>query len=798
MAKLYIRWVLTCLVAAWAAGGAFAAAVSYQTTADWGAGFTGQITIRNDSDLPVSGWALEFQFEGEINKVWDAEILEHGDRRYVIGSAGWNSLIPPGRSVSFGFAGEPGNLQQVPRGFLLSQSLGEPAPPTPKPPTTPTDPDEPDPPPSGPPDQFVVSIIQNSQWDGGFTANLKVSNNSTQPLNGWNVRLRMDPVITALWSASLTRDDEAYQIKNESWNGSIPPGDSVEIGFSGNGSLRGSTVSDCALNGQACSVVVETRVAAPGQPGVPAGVEVIAIGGDIDATQMTIPQGESRFPLELRSGATPTLEAATNNPTVLDVRVEGSELVVTGKRGGRAGIRVKDSGGTAVRFIGMRVREANGDLPGFPDYVSLASVSEDTPSHLDFWGGFGEGRKNTRVDARYIYINGGPFFGWDTWGSGSGTRVINYIRNSRIYGQMPFFVFYNIPEGSESFQVDLEHVQTQSYLRGYFENMMLFLDLINEQSPDDLVGVVLEPDFLGYMAQNAGGPARTLFAATSAAYDAGALTSEDPKFDNTIKGFVEAVNYLINKRCPQCYFGWQLNLWASPPGGFTTKVPANGIIRKTDDVGVAQGRPLIYQEAKAITQYYLDAGIMSHGADFLSIDKYGLDAVGYQGQAARDPAGSIWFWNADHWTNYLTFVRAMHDASKLPILLWQLPVGRINSTREENPYSDTGVFPDLANTHQRFEDSAPVYFLGDVFETEGARLKHFGTNEGRDPKVTVNGSRVEWQSHMKEAAEAGVTMILFGPGVGASTGNVGTPPTDDYWWIVKAQKYYENPQPLIK
>ena len=41
--------------------------------------------------------------------------------------------------------------------------------------------------------------------------------------------------------------------------------------------------------------------------------------------------------------------------------------------------------------------------------------------------------------------------------------------------------------------------------------------------------------------------------------------------------------------------------------------------------------------------------------------------------------------------------------------------------------------------------------------------------------------------------EAGVTTMLFGAGVGASTDCVGTPPADNYWWITKAQRYYNNP-----
>jgi hypothetical protein len=49
---------------------------------------------------------------------------------------------------------------------------------------------------------------------------------------------------------------------------------------------------------------------------------------------------------------------------------------------------------------------------------------------------------------------------------------------------------------------------------------------------------------------------------------------------------------------------------------------------------------------------------------------------------------------------------------------------------------------------------------------------------------------------MSDAASAGVVAVLFGAGVGASTTNVGAPPSDGYWWIRKAQKYLADPVPL--
>jgi len=308
------------------------------------------------------------------------------------------------------------------------------------------------------------------------------------------------------------------------------------------------------------------------------------------------------------------------------------------------------------------------------------------------------------------------------------------------------------------------------------------------------VGVVFEPDFIGYMMQNSGGrnpvPADQLSARTDAAYSSGVLGAGDPAFPNTITGLVSAINYATKKYAPSAYFGWQVNLWASP--GVTTSIPGNGIIRKTDTEGISAGRAGIASEARAIADYYVRAGIKSQGAHFVSIDKYGLDA-GHS--SPNDPALSSWFWHADHWNNYLVFTRNLGDQTALPVVLWQIPVGHINTTSSANPYG--GSFPVLDNTATRYEDSAPTFFLGDTFRPGSTtRLNYFRTNQGGDPKISSSLDSVTWGGHMQEAKENRIISVLFGAGVGTSTDGVGSPPTDGYWWIVQAQKYLQNPVPL--
>jgi hypothetical protein len=364
---------------------------------------------------------------------------------------------------------------------------------------------------------------------------------------------------------------------------------------------------------------------------------------------------------------------------------------------------------------------------------------------------------------------------------------------------IPFFVFYNIADGSEGYQIDLAHVQDAGYMKAYFRNLKLAIDMIDQESPDEMVGMILEPDFLGYLAQNAQRPASRIAAATHSVYDSGVLSAGiDPAFADTVQGLVQAINYTISKYAPQVYFGWQMNLWASPAGGWTTPVPGRGLMHKTETDGIAAGRGAIAAEAAAIASYYLDAGVAAYGAAFLSIDKYGLDATGFEASAAQNPAASTWFWNNDLWQNYLVFVGAIHKASALPMILWQLPVGHIDGSTRQDPYNDTHIFPDLTNTNRLYEDSAPTFFLGDTFSAAAQRFDYFSANLGGDPGLKTNGSFITWREHMTDAAAAGVVGALFGAGVGASTSNVGSPPSDNYWWITAAQSYFQTPVRLPK
>ena len=320
--------------------------------------------------------------------------------------------------------------------------------------------------------------------------------------------------------------------------------------------------------------------------------KIIVAGADLgtQVTMVTVPLGTTTFALSELGAAGPTFQVITNNATVAKATMSApGTLSIVGLTPGFSSVRIVDPATGEARFLGIRVMDTTGALPGMPNYLAVGSVGEDTPTDLAFFRDYGAGDTDKRLDVRYVYLNGGPVNGWRTWGSTDGGRLTSYLRESRKLGVVPYLVYYNIPDGGESYTTDLEHISSRSYMQGYFTDLKFALDIIKAEAPDSPVGMILEPDFLGYLMQNSGKQPDQIAALTDAVYDVGALTRGiDPTFANTVQGLVNAINYLISKSTPNVNFGWQFNLWASP--GITTPIPGNGLMHITDTKGIAAGR----------------------------------------------------------------------------------------------------------------------------------------------------------------------------------------------------------------
>lgn len=78
------------------------AACTYKVTNNWGSGFTGEVTVTNDSASTVNGWSVSWQESGvSITNVWNATLS--GSNPYTVSALSWNATLAPKASASFGF-----------------------------------------------------------------------------------------------------------------------------------------------------------------------------------------------------------------------------------------------------------------------------------------------------------------------------------------------------------------------------------------------------------------------------------------------------------------------------------------------------------------------------------------------------------------------------------------------------------------------------------------------------------------------------------------------------------------------
>ena len=99
-----------------------------------------------------------------------------------------------------------------------------------------------------------VSYTVTSQWQGGFGANVTITNLGT-PVSSWTLAWNFagGQAITQLWNGSYTQTGTAVTVTNASYNGSIATNATTTFGFNGSWTSTDPVPSQFTLNGTACN-----------------------------------------------------------------------------------------------------------------------------------------------------------------------------------------------------------------------------------------------------------------------------------------------------------------------------------------------------------------------------------------------------------------------------------------------------------------------------------------------------------------------------------------------------------------
>lgn len=77
--------------------------ITYRETSAWSNYVNAEITLKNNTDADKSLWKVEFDYDGQLDSIWNGDILSSENGTYVIGAKTYNSTIAKGQSVTFGF-----------------------------------------------------------------------------------------------------------------------------------------------------------------------------------------------------------------------------------------------------------------------------------------------------------------------------------------------------------------------------------------------------------------------------------------------------------------------------------------------------------------------------------------------------------------------------------------------------------------------------------------------------------------------------------------------------------------------
>ncbi len=98
-----------------------------------------------------------------------------------------------------------------------------------------------------------------NQWNDGFTAAIKITNNTSTTINSWavNWQYASGNRISNSWNANFSGTNP-YSASNLSWNASIQPNQSVEFGFQG---TKGTAAAEIpVINGAPCETSAASSV----------------------------------------------------------------------------------------------------------------------------------------------------------------------------------------------------------------------------------------------------------------------------------------------------------------------------------------------------------------------------------------------------------------------------------------------------------------------------------------------------------------------------------------------------------
>lgn len=264
---------------------------------------------------------------------------------------------------------------------------------------------------------------------------------------------------------------------------------------------------------------------------------------------------------------------------------------------------------------------AKGRLDGMPSGMQVGLFSPANQAARD--------RAVAPYGLRYLYLTGGVGSG-DRWAPGTegGDGTAEWLRESFRAGMVPVLTYYQLqpsaPPGNDERTAVSRVLRDASTMRAYWRDVRAALMLMGADR-SHLVVFQVEPDAWEYVEQLQG-------VRTPAVVGSSGMAELRGLRDDA-RGYARAFVRLRNRYAPNVALAWHLSAW-----------------------GMGQVNPASVENSQQI-------GAMR--ASFLHRLGARFDLV------THDPGGSGF--DDASFAEHLALLRTFHDATHLPILLWQIP-----------------------------------------------------------------------------------------------------------------------------
>ncbi len=199
-------------------------AIEFKVVNEWEGGYQAEIVLTNTGTEYVENWQIDFNSDDDITNIWNTNVIKNEKGECSVSAMEYNSNIAPGTNVSIGYQTE-GSSYTV-RDLNINVSMEEA--------------EEENQKESGTAhtgtyvyeyENFSVEYIVQNSWVENCNVCVKITNTSDTAIENWKLVWESEDVLSNVYNADITCENNMYTAKNIGYNQDIAAGETLEFGF---------------------------------------------------------------------------------------------------------------------------------------------------------------------------------------------------------------------------------------------------------------------------------------------------------------------------------------------------------------------------------------------------------------------------------------------------------------------------------------------------------------------------------------------------------------------------------------